>query len=130
MNPPGYPPPQQGYPPPPGGYGQQPGYPPPQGYGAPDPAAFELGKVAGEIKNQAIASLVVGIVGLLCFGFLLGPFAIYRGSKALRLMRQYNIGLEHKRLAQVGRVLGILGVVVWLGWLGFSMLGVLMSPHR
>jgi hypothetical protein len=129
QGPPGYPPPPQGYPPPPGGYGPPqggygapPGYGPQQGYGAPDPAAFQLGQVAGEIKNQAIASLVVGIIGFFCLGFILGPFAIYRGSKALRLIRQYNIGQQHATLAQVGRVLGIISLVLWVGWFGFSFL--------
>jgi hypothetical protein len=130
-NPPGYPPPPQGYPPPPGGYGaQQGGYGAPQGYGPQpgygmpggDNAAFHLGQVASEIKNQAIASLVVGIIGFFCFGFLLGPFAIYRGSKALRLIRENNIGQEHATLAQVGRVLGIVSLVLWVGWFGFTFL--------
>jgi hypothetical protein len=141
--PPGYPPPPGGYPPPPGGYGggappggygappagygPPPGYGPAPGYGAGgDPAAFQLGQVAGEIKNQAIASLVVGIIGFFCFGFLLGPFAIYRGSKALRLSRQYNIGLEHRTMAQVGRILGIVSLVLWVGWFGVSFLGALL----
>jgi hypothetical protein len=125
----------QGYPPPGGqGYPPQPGYPPPGGYGyggGPDPAAFQLGQVAGEIKNQAIASLVVGIVGFFCFGFVLGPFAIYRGSKALRLIRENNIGQEHATLAQVGRIFGIVDMVLWVGWLCFNVFSVMVrASHR
>jgi hypothetical protein len=76
------------------------------------------GDVAAEIKNQATASLVVGLLGVSCcigFSFVLGPLAIYRGSKALRLIGHYGIGQEHATSAKVGRVLGILAIVVFVG---------------
>lgn len=114
-------PPPQGYGPPPQGYGG----PPPQGWGQPpnNPYAapgvppggdaFQLGQIAVEIKNQANASLAVGIIGLFCFGIILGPFAIYRGSKALRLIRENNIGHEHASKASIGRGIGIAVLVLW-----------------
>lgn len=102
---------QQGYPPP-QGYGPPPGYGAPPG-GTPDAGAFQLGQVANEIKSQATASLIVGIIGFFCFGIILGPFAIYRGWKAKSLIQQYNVGQEHATKAQIGFILGIIVTALW-----------------
>ncbi len=100
-----------------------PGPPAPQGYapqgyapqgGLPPGDAFQLGQIAAEIKNQATASIIVGIFGLFCFGIILGPFAIYRGTKALNLIQQYGIGQEHATKATVGRAIGIVVLALWL----------------
>jgi hypothetical protein len=75
-----------------GGYGG--GY----GYGAPPP---------NRSNGLAVAALVCGIVGLLCFGFILGPLAIIFGGVG---MSRANQGADHKGLAVAGLVLGIVDV--------------------
>lgn len=80
----------------PTGYGPGPGF---------NPATAHI---ASEISSQATASLVVGIISFFICGLLLGPFAIYRGSKALRLIQQYNIGHEHSGKANAGKIIGII----------------------
>jgi hypothetical protein len=116
-------------------YGQQPG--PGNPYGAPmsygqNPGfnpAFNpaLGQIAKEISSQATASLVVGLISFVCFGIFLGPMAIYRGSKALRLINQYNIGHEEAGKANAGRIIGIistvLNVIGILFWIAMLVLG-------
>jgi hypothetical protein len=102
-------------------YGSQPGpggyYGAPGGYGqyaSANPAAFNpaLGQIEQEISSQATASVVVGILSFFCFGIFLGPMAIYRGSKALRLINQYNIGHENAGKANAGRIIGIVSTVI------------------
>ena len=91
------------------------------GYAAADP------NLVKEISRQATASLVVGIISFFCFGIILGPFAIYRGNKALRLIRQHNIGQEHKTTATVGMVLGwvVLGLnILVLGLYAVMIIGI------
>jgi len=65
-----------------------------------------------EIASQAKASLVVGIISFFCFGIILAPFAIYRGSKAQSMIRQYNVGHEHQGTAQAGKIVGLISLVL------------------
>jgi hypothetical protein len=69
-------------------------------------------QVLGEISSQATASLVIGIISFFCFGIILAPFAIYRGSKALRLIQQYNIGHQHSGTANAGKIIGIVSLAL------------------
>lgn len=75
-----------------------------------------------EIASQAKASLVVGIISFFCFGIILAPFAIYRGSKAQSMIRQYNIGHEHQGTAQAGKIIGIIVLVLNIAGLIFYAL--------
>lgn len=69
-------------------------------------------KLAKEIKSQAIASLIVGIVSFFCCGIVLAPFAIYRGNKAKALIDQTGIGQEHRAIAQAGFIVGIISLIL------------------
>jgi len=88
---------------------------PPNPYGAPGSygggGGFNPG-IQKEIASQATASLVVGIISFFCCGIILGPFAIYRGNKALRLIQQYNIGHENAGKANAGKIIGIISTVL------------------
>ena len=92
------------------------------GYRQPDAA------VRKEIWRQSIASLIVSAVSLFCtLGIFLAPFAIYRGRKALRLIREYNVGHDSKGLATAGMIIGwtalgvhILLVLLYALWIAFS----------
>ena len=79
--------------------------PPPTGPGS-DPA------IEKEIKSQAMTSLVVGILSFFCFGIILAPFAIYRGSKAKKLIETHNMGHEHRGIAQAGTIIGWISLVL------------------
>jgi hypothetical protein len=112
---------QQGFPPtgPPPAY-QQPGPPPfsptgpPPGY-----AAYGSSGTFGPPKNsgKAIASLVCGIVGLLCFGIILGPIALGLGLSAKKDIAASNGSVTGGGMATAGIVLGVLAVVSFVGLL-------------
>jgi hypothetical protein len=82
-----------------------------------EPDSTALARVLKEITNQATASVVVGAVGIFFFGIIFGPFAIYRGSKAHRLMRENDIGWEYERRAKLGRTLGFIALGLWSLWM-------------
>ncbi len=76
------------------------------------PGAGDNSKLLGEIKAQALTSLIVGIVSIFCCGILLGPFAIYRGAKAKRLIDESGVGQEHRGMATAGFIIGIVAMVL------------------
>ena len=80
-----------------------------------------------EIKSQAVTSLVVGIISIFCCGIILAPFAIYRGAKAKRLIRENNIGQEHEGLAQAGFIIGIVALVLNIVGMLFYAIGILAA---
>jgi len=95
----------------------------PQGGGDP--------KLAKEIKSQAIASLVIGIVSFFCCGIVLAPFAIYRGNKAKSLIDQSGVGREHRGIAQAGFIVGIVSLIVnILGLAVYVLLAVLGAANQ
>ena len=103
------PPPQPGggggyVPAPPGGYPQQPG----------------AGYAAQRTDGLAIASLVIGIISLVCFflclGVILGPAASIMGFISRQRIATSGGALGGGALAVVGLVLGILGFIASVGW--------------
>ena len=126
--PPPPPPPSYGTvpapPPPPPSYGSVPPPPVPPGYGGPGygpgygvPA---YGQAFAAPQNSAgTVALVTGILSLFCCGFILGVVAIVQGRKGMALAVQ---GLATNRgAAQAGFVLGIIGLVLWTGWLVYAV---------
>lgn len=112
--PPPPPPPPGGYGSPPGGYGNPPAAPPPGGYGYPQPAP--------QNNRLAIASLVLGIVGICC-GQL---FVISIGAIVTGYLGRQQVAASQGRqtgagMALAGLVLGVLGIVVGvLYWIGIA----------
>lgn len=76
----------------------------------------------------AIVSLVLGILGFLCFGFLLGPAAIVCGILALREVHASNGLKTGKGMAISGIVLGALAFLVSLAFLAFFITHVPREP--
>lgn len=79
--------------------------PPPPGdspYGAPPPAKAN--------SPKAVWSLVCGIVGLLCFGIILGPAAIVLGRQAQREGQPGG-------MAKAGEILGYVDIALFVLWL-------------
>jgi hypothetical protein len=111
--------PPPGFPPsgPPPAY-QQPAPPfsptgPPPGYAAyGSPGSFGAPKTS----SKAIASLVCGIVGLLCFGIILGPVALGLGLSAKKEIESSNGAVTGGGMATAGIVLGVLAIVAFIGF--------------
>jgi hypothetical protein len=100
----------QGYnPPPAGGYGAPP-YPQnpyaAPGYGAPQVYA-DPGECA--LARQA---LIYSIVGLFCFGIVLGPLAISK-AKSAKMIIAGTPGMRGEGMAQAALVIGAIDVGLW-----------------
>jgi hypothetical protein len=82
----------------------------------PPPPGYDYGSGGGPAvtAGKATGALVCGIVGLFCFGVILGPVAIYLGSTAKREIQQSNGRLKGSGMATAGMVLGIIAVVVFV----------------
>jgi hypothetical protein len=93
-------------PPPPGGYA-------PAGYGYATPRTDGL----------AIASLVIGIVSIvcsfICLGIVLGPTAAIMGFISRQRISTSGGTVGGGTLAVVGLVLGVVGFVASVGWFFF-----------
>ena len=112
--PPPPPPPSGGYiPPPPGSYA------PAAGYAAP------------RTDGLAIASLIVGILSLLCtlacLGVILGPAAAIMGFISRQRITSSGGALGGGTLALVGLILGIVGFVASVAWFFIAISGVITS---
>lgn len=90
--------------------------PPPPQYGAPQPP---YGGAPAKTSGMAIASLVLGIVGLLSCGCLIGSIlAIVFGQIAKKNIRESGGAQGGAGMAKAGFILGIVGialaVVYWI----------------
>lgn len=75
-----------------------------------DPGA--PGGAGTNASTQAITSLVVGILGIVSCCYLLSPVAWYIGSQELKSIREGRSPAAGEVLANVGRILGIVGTVL------------------
>lgn len=114
-------------PPPPGGQGPNPpsegggyGAPPPGGYGgygAPPPPPGAPGGYGGYgaapqgSNKKAVWSLVLGIIGILCCGFLTGIPAVILGKMAQKEIDATGGG-QGRGMATAGFVLGIIAIAL------------------
>ena len=91
-----------------GGYSGPPAPPPQPGYGMP---AQGFG---APVRNQnALISLICGIVGFLCFGVVLGPLAIVFSRKAQAEIAASGGRQTGEGMAKAGFILGIVALVLW-----------------
>lgn len=83
--------------------------------------------------GQATAALIVGILSIVasvtCLGLLLGPSAIYMGSKANQRIAASNGARGGKGFARAGLILGIVGTLAGIAWFisFYSAVASLMS---
>lgn len=115
------------YPPPPGpqgwkgepdpAYGQQ-GQQGPQPYGGYQQPVYGMGQdpygPPPKTSGKATTSLVLGIVSMVCFGFLTGIPAIVVGIRARKEIRQSQGRTSGDGLALGGIITGIIGTLLGL----------------
>lgn len=73
-------------------------------------------------STQAITSLVLGILGVICCG-LLAPVAWYIGNQELKAIREGRSAMAGEALAKIGMILGIIGtilLVLTMLWIFFA----------
>jgi len=86
-------------------------------------------------STQAITSLVLGILGVICCG-LLAPVAWFIGSQEIKAIQQGTSPAAGEGLARAGMILGIIGsilLVVSICWIffmgGMAVLQGLANSH-
>jgi hypothetical protein len=119
------PPPPPAPPPPPPGGGFVP--PPPGGY-----APTSAGYAAPRTDGLAIASLIIGILALVCsvacLGLILGPAAAITGFIARQRITSSGGTVGGGTLAVVGLVLGIVGFLLSAGAIVLLLIGAIAAP--
>lgn len=73
--------------------------------------------IENQISRKAAFALVWGIVGLIlsgaCCGFL-SIYAIILAAQGDSMIKLYGYGEEHRSMLMAGRILGWMGVVIWI----------------
>lgn len=113
------------------------GFAPPNIGGFAPPPGFQP---APPTSNEAVLSLVLGIVGATVPCFLLGVFAFYFGVKARRLARERGeVAGTNATMGLIGMILGgtfgamwVLGFLLYVGFfgltIGLAIIGSLAGP--
>lgn len=76
----------------------------------PDVLAAKAASVASDAKN----ALIMSIIGLFCFGFILGILAFRKANEALETISIYNVAHEKRSIAMTAKILGIVDIVCWV----------------
>lgn len=71
--------------------------------------AAKAAAVASDAKN----ALIMSIVGLFCFGFILGFLAVRKANEALETIAIYEVAQDKKGMAMAAKILGIIDIVFW-----------------
>lgn len=77
---------------------------------SPETAKSKAAEVASDAKN----ALILAIVGLFCFGFILGFLAYRKANSALETIDIYQVAQDKRGLAITAKVLGIIDIVGWV----------------
>lgn len=78
-------------------------------------------------KSQATTTLVLGIIGLLCCGPL-SVVAWVIGQNELNAIDAGRRDPNQRGTANAGRILGIVGTVLWAGLFLLGILGTIAIP--
>ena len=76
----------------------------------PDVLASQAASVASDVKT----ALILSIVGLFCFGFILGFFAFLKADEALDTINHYQVAQDKRSMAMTAKVLAIVDIVGWV----------------
>jgi hypothetical protein len=87
-------------------------------------------------STRAMTALILGIVSMIipCIGLACGPFAIILGRKELKAIEAGQSSVELRGYANVGMILGVIGLIVGilslLYFLYLIMMGIAASSAR
>ena len=68
---------------------------------------------AKEASDDARNALIMAVIGVFCFGFILGFLAFRKANNALEIIKLYQVAQDKQTLATVAKVLGIIDIVGW-----------------
>jgi hypothetical protein len=69
---------------------------------------------AEEIKKQATKALIFGILSLVCCPLIFSFMGYNAANEALLNIDLYEVGQDKRGIAQAGKVLSIVGAVLWI----------------
>lgn len=67
-----------------------------------------------EASADARNALIMSLIGLVCFGFILGILAVKKANSAIETIDIYGVVPEKRSLAVAAKVIGIVDIVVWV----------------
>jgi hypothetical protein len=73
-----------------------------------------LAAKAAAVASEAKTALILSIVGLFCFGFILGFLAFRKANEALETIAIYEVAQDKRSLAMTAKVLSIIDIVGWI----------------
>lgn len=86
--------------------------PPPQDNSLFSPGTRDF--YAEDIGKKATQSLIFGILSLFCCGLIFGFLGYNAANEALTNIAIYDVAHDKKGLATAGKVLSIVGLVLWV----------------
>lgn len=69
---------------------------------------------AEKIRKDATKSLVLGILSLFCCGLIFGWLGYNAAQEAITNIDVYEIEQSKRGIAQAGKILSIIGIVLWV----------------
>lgn len=88
--------------------------PPPSVSGNPMYSQEVLAAKAAAVASDAKNALIMSIIGLFCFGFILGILAFRKANEALETIATYQVAQEKRSIAMAAKILGIVDIVAWV----------------
>ena len=73
-----------------------------------------LAAKAKEAADDAKQALIMSLVGLVCFGFILGFLAFRKANSAIETIDLYQVAQDKRGMATVAKVIGIVDIVGWV----------------
>src|SRR5689334_21918028 len=72
-----------------------------------------LAQKTEEAGRDARNALIMSIIGLFCFGFILGYLGMQKANQAIETIDTYEVAKDKRGLATAAKVLGIVDIVLW-----------------
>ena len=72
-----------------------------------------LRQKADEIANDAKNALIMSLVGILCFGLILGVVAFKKANAAIENINIYQVAQDKRGLAITAKVIAIIDIILW-----------------
>ncbi len=65
------------------------------------------------VEKDAKTALIMAVVGIFCFGLILGVLAVIKANAVLKTIDTTGVGIEKRGMANAARILGIVDIVLW-----------------
>jgi hypothetical protein len=80
----------------------------------PDVFAGCARRKAKEAANDAKQALIMSLIGIVCFGLILGVLAFRKANSAIQTIDLYQVAQDKRGMATVAKVLGVIDVIGWV----------------